>query len=142
MGFIVHAEDIVLLSPTLDGLRVMIHACSTYAKNHNLLFSTHDNPRKSKCMAFLKKKWNLKKQELDNKKLWVNSLKHLGTTLTDAVVDILENRAQYIAKNNELTKEFHYAHPPTKVIAIDIFNTHFYGAPSENLRKPGICLIG
>ena len=48
--------------------------------------STHDNPRKSKTkgMAFLKKKWDLKKLALDDKELpWVNSVKHLGTTLTD-----------------------------------------------------------
>ena len=57
VGVIVYADDTVLLSPTLDGLQEIIHTCSTYAKNHNQSFSTHDNPRKSKtkCMAFLKK---------------------------------------------------------------------------------------
>ena len=87
-----------------------IRTCPTYAINRNLSFSTHVNPRKSKtkCIAFLKKKRNLKKLALDEKKLpWVNSLKHLGTILTDAVddmgQDILEKRAQYIAKNIELT---------------------------------------
>ena len=38
VGVIVYADDIVLLSPTLDGLQEMIHTCSTYAKNHNLSF--------------------------------------------------------------------------------------------------------
>ena len=75
VGVIVYADDIVLLSPTLDGLLEMIHTCSTYAKNHKLPFSTHDNPRKSKtkCMAFLKKKRDLKKLALDDKELpWYN----------------------------------------------------------------------
>ena len=44
-----------------------------------------------------------------------------------------EKRAQYIAKNNELTQEFHYAHPSTKVLASNIFNGHFYGAPLWDL---------
>ena len=34
-------------------------------------------------------------------------------------------RVQYIAKNNELAQEFHYAHPSTNVFANKIFNTHF-----------------
>ena len=37
---------------------------------------------------------------------WVNSVKHLGTTITDALnnmgQDLLAKRAQYVAKNNEL----------------------------------------
>ena len=84
----------------------MIHTCSTYAKNHNLSFSTHNNPRKSKtkCKALWKKKPNLKKLALDDKKLpMVNIVKHFGTTLTDVLddisQDILEESAQYIAKN-------------------------------------------
>ena len=84
----------------------------------------------------------------------VNSLKHLGTTLTDAVDDmgqnILEKRAQYIAENNELAQEFHNAHPSAKVFANNTFNTHFYGAPLwdmfspafKNSRIPGTRLIG
>ena len=81
VGVIVYADDIVLLSP---GLQEMIHTSS----NHNPSPSTHGNPRKSKtkCMAFLKKKRDLKKLALDDKELpWVNSVKHLGTTLTDTV---------------------------------------------------------
>ena len=102
VGVIVYADNIVLLSPTLDKLQKIIRTCSTYAKKHNLSFSTHDNPKKSKikCMALLKKKWNLKKLALGDKKLrWVNSVKHLGTTLTDVLddmgQDILAKRAQY-----------------------------------------------
>ena len=78
VGVIVYADDIVLLSRTLDGLQGMIRTCSTYAKNHE-----HDNPRKNKtkCMAFLKKKRKLKNLALDAKKLpWINSLKHHDTT--------------------------------------------------------------
>ena len=74
-------------------------------------------------MAFLKEKRNLKKLALNDKTLpWVNSVKHLGTTLTDVLHDmgqnVLEKRVQYvqyIAKNNELTQKFHYAHPSRKV---------------------------
>ena len=50
--------------------------------------------------------------------------------------DILEKRAQYIAKNNELAQEFHYAHRSTKVFANNIFNIHFYDAPLWDLFSP------
>ena len=67
-------------------------------------------------------------------------MKHLGTTLTDAVDEmgqnILEKLAQYIPKNNELTREFHYEHPSTKVFANNIFNTQFYGAPLWHMFSP------
>ena len=70
-------------------------------------------------MAFLKKKQDLKKLALDDKELpSVNSVKHLGTTLTDILdmgQDLLQKRAKYIAKNNELTQEFYYAHPSTSL---------------------------
>ena len=50
--------------------------------------------------------------------------------------DLLQKRAQYIAKNNELTPEFSYAHPSTTVLANNIFNTHFYGAHLWDLFSP------
>ena len=136
VGVIVYADDIVLLSPTLDGLQEMIKTCSDYTTQHNLSFSTHNNPKKSKtkCMSFLKIKRILRNMKLNDKKLpWVNSVKHLGTTITDALndmgQDLLEKRAQYVAKNNELMQEFHYAHPSTKAMLNNVFNTHFYGTP-------------
>lgn len=143
VGVVVYADDIVLLSPTLDGLQKMINTCYDYTAEHNLTFSTHDNPKKSKtkCMAFLKNKRNLRNLMLNDKKLpWVSSVKHLGVTITDELnntsQDLLEKRAQYIAKNNELMQEFYYACPATKTKVNNIFNTHFYGAPLWDLFSP------
>ena len=148
VGIIVYADDIVLLSPSLDGLQNMIDTCSRYAKSHNLSFSTHENPTKSKtkCIAFQRTKKDLKHRILNGKKLpWVTTVKHLGTTITDDVAcklnqDLLEKRAQYISKNNELVQEFHYAHPSTKIWVNHIYNTCFYGSPlwdmfSRNFEK-------
>ena len=40
-------------------------------------------------MSFLKKKRILRNMKLNDKKLpWVNSVKHLGTTITDALNDM------------------------------------------------------
>ena len=139
VGITVYADDIVLLSPFIDGLQNMINTCSRYAKIHNLTFSTHENPTKSKttCVAFLPKKRNLKSLNLNGKPLpWVESVKHLCTTITSTNTggcsldqDLIEKRARYIAKNKELRQAFHYAHPKTKVWINNVYNTSFYGAP-------------
>ena len=148
VGIIVYADDISLLSPSMDGLQNMINTCSKYAERHNLTFSTNANPQRSKtkCIAFQKKKKDIRNLHLNSKALpWVTSVKHLGTTLTNINgckmdQDLLEKRAMYIAKNNEINQEFHYAHPRTKIWINNIFNTSFYGSPlwdisSKNFEK-------
>ena len=78
-------------------------------------------------MSFLKKERILRNMKLNDKKLpWVNALNDMGQ-------DLLEKRAQYVAKNNELMQEFHYAHRSTKTTLNNVFNTHFYGAPLWDL---------
>ena len=137
VGIVVYADDIALLSPSIDGLQNMIGTCERYAELHNLTFSTHENPSKSKtkCMAFLQEKQSLRNLYLKGQSLpWRNSVKHLGTTLTNdggcrLEQDLLEKRARYIARNNELRQEFHYAHYKTKIQINNIYNTSFYGAP-------------
>ena len=148
VGVIVYADDIALLSPSLDGLQNMVDTCSRYAKSHNLTFSTNADPQKSKtkCMAFQQKKRVLFNLKLDGKALpWVTTVKHLGTTITTSdncrmEQDLLEKRAAYIARNNELNQEYHYAYPQTKIWINSVFNTSFYGAPlwdlfSRNFKK-------
>ena len=44
-----YADDMVLLSPTPQGLQKMLDICTDYAGNHNILFNT----KKSVCMAML-----------------------------------------------------------------------------------------
>ena len=137
VGIDVYADDIVLLSPSLDGLQNMIDTCSTYAKTFNLEFSTHENPNKSKtkCMSFLYNERELSPLYLNGKTLpWVNTTKHLGTTITNnqsslLKQDLSEKRAAYIARNNEINQEFHYAHPSTKIWINNVYNCSFYGAP-------------
>ena len=143
VGIIVYADDIALLSPSIDGLQNMIDKCEQYARLHNLTFSTHENPVKSKtkCMAFLKEERNLRNLHLKGKPLpWVDSVKHLGTTLTNnggctLKQDLLEKRAMYIARNNDLKQEFYFTHPKTRLLINNIYNTSFYGAPLWDLTS-------
>ena len=140
VGILGYADDLLLLAPSRDALQEMITNCGKFAKELNLTFSTNDDPRKSKtkCMAFLKKERPLSNIKLNGKDLpWVKSAKHLGSKITDdsgsLCSDLMEKRAIYINKVNELSQEFYYAHPSTRVRINSIFNSHFYGSPLWDL---------
>jgi hypothetical protein len=84
-------------------------------------------------IAFLKTERTLKAIKLNGIDLpWVNEVKHLGNKLGidnyGLSRDLMEKRAMFINRNNELIHEFSYAHPMTKIMINKVFNTHFYGS--------------
>ena len=110
-GIVGYADDLLLMAPTLDGLQKMLKLCESYAKEHNLFFSTHPDPKKckTKCLASLRKDRELKNLTLDGKDLpWVKSSKHLGCTIEQNIQsmkkDLMEKRATYINRVNELAQ--------------------------------------
>ena len=140
VGILGYADDLLLLAPSRDALQEMITNCGIFAKDLNLTFSTHEDPRKSKtkCMAFLSKERSLKSIKLDRKTLpWVKAAKHLGNRVTNESIslrnDLMEKRAVFINRVNELSQEFYFAHPSTKVKINNIFNSYFYGSPLWDL---------
>ena len=140
VGILGYADDLLLLSPSLDGLQEMFDSCSNFAKRYNLKFSTHSDPKKckTKCIAYLEKERNLRNIMLDGKELpWVKKANHLGCKLTDKSDglkdDLMEKCAIYINKVNEISQEFHYANPYTKIRINQIFNSHFFGSSLWNL---------
>ena len=100
----------------------MLNLCDTYARDHNLKFSTDKDPNKSKtkCLAFQQKPKPLSTLTLCGNPLpWVNSGRHLGniidTISNGQSLDIKTKCADYISKNLELLQEFYFSHPSTKV---------------------------
>ena len=94
--------------------------------------------RNAKRNAFLNKEREVKNIILGGKDLpWVNNAKHLGCRLTNTrgalSKDIMEKRAIFINRVNELNQEFFFAHPLTKIRINNIFNSYFYGSPLWNL---------
>ena len=133
-GMLGYADDIMLISPTHDGLQEMVNTCATFMSSHNLTFSTNPDPKKckTKCLAFTKRSRELTSIQLNGNDLpWVTSAKHLGTKvencLNGVVQDLMEKRAIFINRNNELRQEFHFAHPRTLIRTNNIFNTSMYG---------------
>ena len=134
LGMLGYADDIMLISPTIDGLQDMITTSADFMKAHNLAFSTNPDPRKckTKCMAFTKKERIIAPLRMNGNDLpWVTSAKHLGTKMESNIAgmakDLMEKRAQFINRNNELIQEFRFAHPRTIIRTNNIFNTSLYG---------------
>ena len=75
---------------------------------------------------------------------WINSPEkviHLGTTVSNGLdrleADILQKRAKYIQRNNEILQEFYFANPETKLKLNNIYNMSLYGSPLWDLfSKP------
>ena len=135
VGVVGYADDLLLLSPSIDGLQEMLKVCEQYAESHNLKFSTNSNPQKSKtkCMAFMKKDRDLRGLTLCNNTLpWVKTGKHLGMRIDDTKNifsrDIMEKRARYIQGNNQLMQEFSFASSLTKLFINKVYNGHHYGS--------------
>ena len=136
VGILGYADDLLLLSPSRDGLQEMMKTCEKFMTDLNLSFSTHVDPKKckTKCMAYLNNDREVRNITLNGKDLpWVKTAKHLGCKIDDTQhgglhTDLMEKRAIFINKVNELSQEFHFAHPLTKIRINNIFNSYFYGS--------------
>lgn len=148
LGIFGYADDIFLISPTVDGLQSMISTCEEYGTEHGLTFSTDSDPRKSKtkCLAFLRKQRELQPLKLNDKPLpWVDTVVHLGNKISNLkkgmCLDIMQKRAIYISKNNELMQELYFAHPRTLVKVNNIYNSYFYGSTLWDLQSKEVDMI-
>ena len=105
---VAYADDLLLLSSHLNGLQEMTKISEDYGNTHNLTFSTDPILKKcrTKCLEFFK---NIKLKGSDLP--WVDAAKHLecriGPKNHGLTWDLIEKRALYINKVNELNQEFH-----------------------------------
>ena len=139
-GIFGYSDDNLLLAPSLFALQKMLTICEEFAEEHNLKFSTDENPSKckTKCTVFSYGNPEVSDMRLCGNILpWVSEFKHLGNTisnvggLTDQ--DIVIKRAQFISKNIEIRQEFYFASARTKFLLNQIYNTHFTGSPLWDL---------
>ena len=148
-GIYGYADDLGLLSNTVMGLQRMLDKTANYAESHNIKFSTNEiiSKSKTKCMVFGQGKLDASPESLmlDKKPLpWVDSIKYLGTMLTNQrevlEKDIGVKRGRFIENTNTLIQEFKWAHPAILSNINMIYNSNIYGSNlyplhSENLRK-------
>ena len=141
--------DLVLLAPTRSALQRMMSICEDYANRHNLVFSTHPSPAKSKTKCLL---FRLDHREdtpvpilLNGLPLpWVEHATHLGHEFhTSGAQDMDCNmkRGAYIGETIELLNVFQHAHPLQKLVAIQTYACSFYGSNLFDLYGPAACQL-
>ena len=142
-GIFGYSDDNWVMAPSLSALQDILKTCEEYAASHNLKFSTDPDPAKckTKCMAFLHRPRELPDMYLCGNPLpWVNSLKHLGTQVSNKIdgcqQDIRQKIGKYIDRNCNLNQEFYFAHPTSKIKVSSIYNCHFSGSQVWSLFSP------
>ena len=136
-GIWVYADDIILLSPSREGLQSMTRICEQFALDFNLKFSTNVDVVKSKtkCIIFSNPVINHNHVcpiMLNGVPLpYVNEIKHLGNILqsdNSMAKDCSQKRAQFISKLHSLNQEFHFSDPCTVVKLYNIYACNLYGS--------------
>ena len=112
-GALAYADNIILLSPTINGLQEMVKVCEVHAQETDLMFSSDPDPVKSKtmCIAFnCPNKENLESITLDVNSLpWKSFAKHIGNILHENGTmekDMQTKRARFIDVCQNLNTEF------------------------------------
>jgi hypothetical protein len=140
------SDDDFLLSPSVSGLQKMINITEDFSTSHGLQFSTDVNPAKSKtkCIAWLQEPRPLARLILSGNELpWVDSLKHLGITISNNMHDFCDKdrgikNAKYVAKNIEINQEFYFTRSDTKIMINKLYNTSYFGSVVWDLFHPSV----
>ena len=118
-------------------MALMLENCEHYAGEHNLIFSTDPDPKKSKtkCLYMTGTTRNVMypcKLKLDNKFLpWVETATHLGHELhqqCDMTYDCRTKKGQFIGTSTDIRESFSFAHPDQVLNAVNVYASHYYGA--------------
>ena len=137
LGAAGYADDIILMAPSRTAMAMMLEKCESYAIEHNLVYSTDPNPRKSKtkCLFMTGSMRNvvyptpLKLYNVDLP--WVETATHLGHELhqmCDMNYDIKVKKAQFISTSTDIRETFTFANPDQVLSAVNVYAGHFYGA--------------
>ena len=138
-GAVCYADDIMLLSPSMSGLKDMVSICESYALEFGMTF----NSSKSVCIRFgyqvPQRPLVLKLGSSEIK--WETSIKHLGNYLhfnLSEERDVAAKKRDFYGRVNNLLSILHDA--PEKVV-LKIFSSkccHFYGLQAWRLSDKHI----
>jgi hypothetical protein len=141
-GCVAYADDIVLLCPSVDGLRAMLSECENFCSTSKLQF----NATKSVCMKFRRSRSESESVDvyLNGENIpWKDEVKHLGNIIAYNLSEereIITKRGDLTGRVNMLSVNCHNLH--SDVILKLFFSqcTHFYGAQAWVLNDKNIKL--
>ena len=142
-----YADDLFFVCPSRGGLQEMLDIAQKYVQEHNIGFSTHPEPAKSKTKGIIFSRKPLKfaptPLRLNGDPLpWVEKAKYLGNTVNNIpdglCSDVKQKRAAYIERNVELNLEFPSAHPEVKCRINRIYNTSYPGSVLYDMTSDSV----
>lgn len=139
-GCCAYADDLCLMASNRDVLQKMVTICQDYGYEHNLVFSTDPDPKKSKTKCV---NYSTYKQQcpviLDGKPLpWVDRVEHLGHIFQSngsMEADACRARASFMSRADDIRDNLFFAHPMQIVKAIELYCCDGYGAMLWDLRS-------
>lgn len=137
-GAVAYADDLTLISPTLEGLEKMVSVTESFGNE----FSIEFNAVKTKCMAFSHKNRVrpilhpilVSGREIE----WVDNFKYLGNWLTPDLsdtFDIEKKRGHFVQKANHVLHAFSIAKSSIKSNLVQTFCTALYGSQLWKLNN-------
>ena len=140
-GVVGYADDLLLLAPSRSAMEQMLRICEVYAEEHNLEFSTHPDPSKSKSKCIFMQ-GHMKQPKPTNLQLygidlpWVKTATHLGHELSEDCnmeVDMKVKRAEFIRISTDIRESFNFAQPNQILQAVRTYCGSIYGAMTWSL---------
>ena len=133
-GAISYADDLTLLSPSVNGLKKMMYTCEKYGVEYGVEY----NPTKSVCVMFGRGNTMIKPQfYLCNKEIKVTEhVKHLGNHIMFNLKESKEinaKKSDMVGRLNVLIANLQNAPESVLVKAFNVNCCHFYGAQAWNL---------
>ncbi|CAH2230685.1 jg11989 [Pararge aegeria aegeria] len=123
-----YADDMVLLSPSINGIRKLLHICKEYARNHGLKY----NVRKSEMVVFRAGKGpeRIPPVLLDGTPVQVvEQFKYLGHMLSGSLsddLDIERERRSLAIRCNMLARRFARCSEDVKITLFKAYCLSFY----------------
>ena len=138
-GALGYADDVILLSPTVNGMKCMLQVCINYGKEYNVLF----NPEKTKLIHIK----NIKSNNIINiifmgKPITiVDNEKHLGYSIGNVKNEYIITQAtnDFMARVNMVKSHFKLVPPDIMYKLCKTYCMPLYGCPLWDYSDKSIC---
>ena len=141
-----YADDLVLLAPSANAMRSMLHVCDIYAAQYNVLFNANKSKYicchpvgMTKCFtsSFCYPAFSIGSQPIELVEKWPH-LGHIITQDCNDSEDVLAKRTSLISQLNKIICSFRNVNCLTKTKLVKAYCTSFYGAELWDLSHRDI----
>ena len=137
VGALGYADDVTLISPSLQGLNEMLSICKSFAEDFNVTF----NAKKTMCIKFGSPVTCYDKVNLDGCVVkWVDQVKHLGNTINVKRTDTSDcdiKRHVFNGAVNKLIGNYGALAPDILCKLFSSYCCSFYGSQLWDLNSIG-----